>query len=510
MPAGLPSPTLPASFRCKQRIRASRARRDVPPGRAMAEKRQAAKPGGGGEEEEEVPAFFKNLGSGSPKPRQKFCGMFCPVEGSLENKTIDFDSLSSGRGSPTGGKIVAKQRDVAHLGPDAPAVSSSSSSSSSSWPARKVEIRRSTGKEALQNLNDKLRRGGSSELQAELEESPTHLMQGPELCDRFYILSIDRSIERRLHRVLLPPSFIPEFQQGVDSRRAAFFQLLCKTALPRLLPLPPSPPMQRPRLAAQTASPETLPVPGKKGATAAMGGRKRQASHQSARPPPLPRVALMQIVAEVPGALPPVLHPLEPAAPTRPPPSPARSGSVLLRATAPLRYPSFPPPLLSSPPHAPLLSLASPLAASLRHFTCYRSARFPLGGPRPSFAYRRLAAERPEPASWTESWAWRGAQARQVLPCAVASLGGLAGWRAAAAIFLRCFHPPPSLLLLLSASFEAGQGLEQPREEKATATFFSSLRGSLRWLLQARPGFARPVAFVCKKPPRRLLLLLQL
>lgn len=114
----------------------------------MAEKKQAAKPGGG-EEEEEVPAFFKNLGSGSPKPRQKFCGMFCPVEGSLENKTIDFDSLSSGRGSPTG-KIVAKQRDVAHLGPDAPSVSS--------WQGRKVEIRRSAGKEALQNLNDKVSR----------------------------------------------------------------------------------------------------------------------------------------------------------------------------------------------------------------------------------------------------------------------------------------------------------------------------------------------------------------
>lgn len=114
----------------------------------MAEKKQAAK-AGGGEEEEEVPAFFKNLGSGSPKPRQKFCGMFCPVEGSLENKTIDFDSLSSGRGSPTG-KIVAKQRDVAHLGPDAPSVSS--------WQGRKVEIRRSAGKEALQNLNDKVSR----------------------------------------------------------------------------------------------------------------------------------------------------------------------------------------------------------------------------------------------------------------------------------------------------------------------------------------------------------------
>ncbi|KAG8141337.1 hypothetical protein E2320_006968 [Naja naja] len=92
----------------------------------MAEKKQAAKPGG--EEEEEVPAFFKNLGSGSPKPRQKFCGMFCP------------------RTRLPTGKIVAKQRDVAHLGADAP----------SSWQGRKVEIRRTTGKEALQNLNDKI------------------------------------------------------------------------------------------------------------------------------------------------------------------------------------------------------------------------------------------------------------------------------------------------------------------------------------------------------------------
>ncbi|KAK2513106.1 Dpysl2 [Columba guinea] len=80
----------------------------------MAERKQSGQQG-----EEEVPAFFKNLGSGSPKPRQKFCGMFCPVEGSLENKTIDFDSLSVGRGS---NKVVAKQKDVAHLGPDAQSV----------------------------------------------------------------------------------------------------------------------------------------------------------------------------------------------------------------------------------------------------------------------------------------------------------------------------------------------------------------------------------------------------
>ncbi|KAL8173897.1 UNVERIFIED_CONTAM: hypothetical protein K2H54_033360 [Gekko kuhli] len=118
----------------------------------MAEKRQAGKPS---EEEEEVPAFFKNLGSGSPKPRQKFCGMFCPVEGSLENKTIDFDSLSVGRGSS---KIVAKQKDVAHLGPDAQSLGSWQSRKGGEPSVefgRKVEIRRATGKEALQNLNDK-------------------------------------------------------------------------------------------------------------------------------------------------------------------------------------------------------------------------------------------------------------------------------------------------------------------------------------------------------------------
>lgn len=118
----------------------------------MAERKQSGRQG----EEEEVPAFFKNLGSGSPKPRQKFCGMFCPVEGSLENKTIDFDSLSVGRGS---NKVVAKQKDVAHLGPDAPSVYSRQSGKGGEPSVdfgRKVEIRSATGKEALQNLNDKV------------------------------------------------------------------------------------------------------------------------------------------------------------------------------------------------------------------------------------------------------------------------------------------------------------------------------------------------------------------
>lgn len=122
----------------------------------MAERKQSGKAA----EDEEVPAFFKNLGSGSPKPRQKFCGMFCPVEGSSENKTIDFDSLSVGRGS---GQVVAQQRDVAHLGPDPQPPYSRQGRRASGEPSvesgRKVEIRRASGKEALQNVYDQVGMG---------------------------------------------------------------------------------------------------------------------------------------------------------------------------------------------------------------------------------------------------------------------------------------------------------------------------------------------------------------
>lgn len=123
----------------------------------MAERKQSGKAA----EDEEVPAFFKNLGSGSPKPRQKFCGMFCPVEGSSENKTIDFDSLTVGRGS---GQVVAQQRDVAHLGPDPQTPYSRQGRRAGGEPSvessRKVEIRRASGKEALQNINDQVGMGG--------------------------------------------------------------------------------------------------------------------------------------------------------------------------------------------------------------------------------------------------------------------------------------------------------------------------------------------------------------
>ena len=84
----------------------------------------------------ELPEFFKSLGSGSPKPRQKFCGMFCPVEGSADNKTLNFESLPAGKGKNEGW-VIDKQTDISQ--------------------ARRVEIRKSTGKEALQNLDDKVR-----------------------------------------------------------------------------------------------------------------------------------------------------------------------------------------------------------------------------------------------------------------------------------------------------------------------------------------------------------------
>uniref|UniRef100_A0A8C1XDH8 Dihydropyrimidinase-related protein 2 n=1 Tax=Cyprinus carpio TaxID=7962 RepID=A0A8C1XDH8_CYPCA len=61
----------------------------------------------------DVPAFFQNMGSSSPnQPRQKFCGMFCPVEGSAENKTLDFDLLSSGKG-----RVIESGEEILGTGP---------------------------------------------------------------------------------------------------------------------------------------------------------------------------------------------------------------------------------------------------------------------------------------------------------------------------------------------------------------------------------------------------------
>ncbi|CAL8341303.1 unnamed protein product [Arctogadus glacialis] len=84
----------------------------------------------------EFPSFFKTLGQDSPRARQKFCGMFCPVEGSADSKTLDLDSGASGRGTPgTFGRVIDRQTDISQ--------------------PRKVEIHECKGKEALQNLDKK-------------------------------------------------------------------------------------------------------------------------------------------------------------------------------------------------------------------------------------------------------------------------------------------------------------------------------------------------------------------
>uniref|UniRef100_A0A673C6U0 Dihydropyrimidinase-related protein 2 n=1 Tax=Sphaeramia orbicularis TaxID=375764 RepID=A0A673C6U0_9TELE len=40
------------------------------------------------------------------RPRQKFCGVFCPVEGSSDSKTLDFDALSACRGRSEGRPLI--------------------------------------------------------------------------------------------------------------------------------------------------------------------------------------------------------------------------------------------------------------------------------------------------------------------------------------------------------------------------------------------------------------------
>ena len=124
--------------RLSESIRAATITTKLPPlfQRKKEKKQQPKTPRGMSTAGEEVPAFFKSMGSDSPaRPRQKFCGMFCPVEGSSDSKTLDFDALSACRGGRSDGRVIDRQTDITQ--------------------PRKVEIRESTGKEALQNLDDK-------------------------------------------------------------------------------------------------------------------------------------------------------------------------------------------------------------------------------------------------------------------------------------------------------------------------------------------------------------------
>ncbi|CAL8263855.1 unnamed protein product [Arctogadus glacialis] len=44
--------------------------------------------------EDDECSLFSRLGSDSPRPRVKYGGVFCSVEGAFENKTLNFESFS--------------------------------------------------------------------------------------------------------------------------------------------------------------------------------------------------------------------------------------------------------------------------------------------------------------------------------------------------------------------------------------------------------------------------------
>ncbi|KAK9538259.1 hypothetical protein VZT92_004700 [Zoarces viviparus] len=45
-------------------------------------------------QDDDCSSLLSRLGSDSPRPRMKYGGMFCSVEGAFENKTLDFESFS--------------------------------------------------------------------------------------------------------------------------------------------------------------------------------------------------------------------------------------------------------------------------------------------------------------------------------------------------------------------------------------------------------------------------------
>ncbi|KAL7372606.1 hypothetical protein ABVT39_019234 [Epinephelus coioides] len=46
------------------------------------------------QQEDDCSSLLSRLGSDSPRPRMKYGGMFCSVEGAFENKTLNFESFS--------------------------------------------------------------------------------------------------------------------------------------------------------------------------------------------------------------------------------------------------------------------------------------------------------------------------------------------------------------------------------------------------------------------------------
>lgn len=65
--------------------------------------------------EDDRSSLLSRLGSDSPRPRMKYGGMFCSVEGAFENKTLNFESFSP----QTQRRRAARTRSDGHDGGDA-------------------------------------------------------------------------------------------------------------------------------------------------------------------------------------------------------------------------------------------------------------------------------------------------------------------------------------------------------------------------------------------------------
>ncbi|CAB1420214.1 unnamed protein product [Pleuronectes platessa] len=106
-------------------------------------------------EDDLLPVYLARPGTADQVPRQKYGGLFSSVEGAFDSKTIDFDALSVGqRGSRTPRTGREESRSPARDDR-----SWTGSERGGGKESARVEIRSSSGKEVLQNLEDeKVRR----------------------------------------------------------------------------------------------------------------------------------------------------------------------------------------------------------------------------------------------------------------------------------------------------------------------------------------------------------------
>uniref|UniRef100_UPI00358EE86B dihydropyrimidinase-related protein 2-like isoform X2 n=1 Tax=Myxine glutinosa TaxID=7769 RepID=UPI00358EE86B len=116
----------------------------------------AGRRGGGRQKEEDLPSYFARLGTESPKPRQKYGGMFCTVEGAYENKTIDFESCNVGRRSGRSSGVSTPNRPELSSPPsiESPGSPDGSGDTTPVAPPPLSFSSSGGGKDALQNLGE--------------------------------------------------------------------------------------------------------------------------------------------------------------------------------------------------------------------------------------------------------------------------------------------------------------------------------------------------------------------